>query len=61
MEENHESDLLVGELITQAQIQAWHEYEKVHSDELVQQIESAWESLTPYKKKEMLKMMKKGR
>lgn len=59
IDESHVCNLPIEVLLTYAQIQAWREYETIQSDELAQKIDFWWESLTPYKKKEFLKEMKK--
>jgi hypothetical protein len=59
VEEQEEAYLLQNKMVTEAQVQRFHEYRKNRSDEIVERFEYYVEALSTFEKKELLKKLQK--
>jgi uncharacterized iron-regulated protein len=57
VEEREEDYLIQNEMLTEAQVQRFHEYRKNRSDEIVERFEYYIETLSTYEKEELLKKL----
>jgi hypothetical protein len=58
-EEREEAYLLQNKILTEAQVQRFHEYRKNRSDEILERFEYYVESISAYEKKELLKKLER--
>src|SRR4030042_6315329 len=57
VEEQEEDYLLQNEIVTEAQVQRFHEYKKSRSDEFVEQFVEQFEEMPPYEQEIVLKKL----
>ena len=59
VEERDEANLLQNKILTEAQVQRYHEFRKNRSDEVVERFEYLVEQLSPYQREQLLKKLEK--